>query len=229
MRLLETAQPFNVITHDSRMHRQYKIRPGFDLLSQGYGEAELFITHAQSKEHLNLESDTNVAKRWTIIPWICLVLITLGALFIWICRTIILVPASTPSAKLSWSVPAPLDGDNISIEAEKANSTTRHVPLNTSIDALVYTNVSSIEYILQNPCGHNATQARTLGCHFDMLEMAWLPSECYDPELEEELRAIKEWKFYHSMSLIDALTWDEAKTGEYDYLLSNWECKLCSL
>lgn len=93
-----------------------------------------------------------------------------------------------------------------------------------SIDALVQN--SNVTYILRNPCGQTVVEAKAHGCHHDMVEMAWVPKECYDPELEEELRAIRDWQFFRFMNRTGEISWDDARTGDFEFLIADWDCKL---
>src|SRR4051794_18282022 len=36
---------------------------------------------------------------------------------------------------------------------------------------------------MESPCGNSTAEAMQLGCQFDELALAWLPSECIDQEL----------------------------------------------
>lgn len=45
-------------------------------------------------------------------------------------------------------------------------------------------------------CGNSTTEAKALGCQFDLLSAAWLPEECQDRELTEEFRAAGPWKYF---------------------------------
>jgi hypothetical protein len=92
-----------------------------------------------------------------------------------------------------------------------------------NVNALLHN--SELAYILQSPCGKTAAQAKASGCYFDMVEIAWVPEECYDRELEEELRAIKEWKFYRFLNWTGEMSWEEAQTGDFEFLVADWDCK----
>lgn len=91
-----------------------------------------------------------------------------------------------------------------------------------SVDALVQN--SSIAYLMQNPCGQSAAEAKAHGCHYDMVEMAWVPEECYDPQLEEELGAIKDWSFFRFLNRTGEMSWDDARRGEFEFLTADWDC-----
>ena len=45
-------------------------------------------------------------------------------------------------------------------------------------------------------CGNSSSEARALGCHFDVMSFSWLPMPCYDEQLVEDFLARKEWKYY---------------------------------
>ena len=58
-----------------------------------------------------------------------------------------------------------------------------------------------------------------------MLYFAWLPDVCYDKEIEEEFKNYADWKFWLYGNRTGEITWDEAATGEHDYVLAEWESK----
>ena len=35
----------------------------------------------------------------------------------------------------------------------------------------------------KRPCGHSAEEAKAAGCVFDIMNVAWMPWECYDQKL----------------------------------------------
>lgn len=95
-----------------------------------------------------------------------------------------------------------------------------------SMREVVEKNHSAVSYILEQPCGQTPTEAREHGCSFDMIEMSWLPSECYDQELEAELKATKVWDFWQHSNRTGRRTWEEVKQGDFDRVFSNWDCEL---
>jgi hypothetical protein len=90
-------------------------------------------------------------------------------------------------------------------------------------------NSSGPDFLLKEPCGQSAAEARERGCRFGMLYFAWLPEQCYDEEIEEDFKNFKEWKFWLFQNRTGEITWDEAATGEHDRLWAEWERKLSSV
>ncbi|PYI06677.1 hypothetical protein BO78DRAFT_274705, partial [Aspergillus sclerotiicarbonarius CBS 121057] len=45
-------------------------------------------------------------------------------------------------------------------------------------------------------CGSSASEAQSLGCEWDILSFAWLPSSCIDHETTEKFRAAGPWRYY---------------------------------
>lgn len=98
-----------------------------------------------------------------------------------------------------------------------------HARPTDSINALVQD--ANVTYILQNPCGQSVTEAKEHRCHYDMVEMAWVPLECYDAELEEELRAVRDWRFFRFVNRTGEMSWEDAQRGDFEYLTADWDCK----
>jgi hypothetical protein len=84
------------------------------------------------------------------------------------------------------------------------------------------------EFLMVNPCGHTAAEARAKGCRYGMLYGAWLPEACYDEETEENFRKYADWRFWLQPNRTQELSYDEVATGEYDYVLVEWQCKYLS-
>ena len=45
-------------------------------------------------------------------------------------------------------------------------------------------------------CGTTASEARQLGCQFQIWSYSWVPSECYDGTLVAEWLALRDWEYY---------------------------------
>lgn len=84
------------------------------------------------------------------------------------------------------------------------------------------------EFLMKDPCGSTAAEARERGCRFAMVNQAWLPDECFDEELEEEYKSENRWRFWLHPNRTSEVSWDEAAKGEHDYLLIEWERKFGS-
>jgi hypothetical protein len=51
--------------------------------------------------------------------------------------------------------------------------------------------------VVENPCGSTPEEAKAMGCSFDVLCWCWLPEECIDRKLSEELLVVDDWHFYY--------------------------------
>ncbi|KAK0609432.1 hypothetical protein B0T14DRAFT_531946 [Immersiella caudata] len=49
---------------------------------------------------------------------------------------------------------------------------------------------------VHNSCGSAPSEARSRGCHFDILSFAWQTHECFDAELMDTFIAYDNWTFY---------------------------------
>lgn len=87
---------------------------------------------------------------------------------------------------------------------------------------------SQTKYLLKDPCGHTAVEARARGCRFGVLNYAWLPEACFDEKMEEEFRTYTNWEFWSFPNKTAPVTWDEAAKGEHDLLFIEWECEFLS-
>lgn len=45
---------------------------------------------------------------------------------------------------------------------------------------------SGARYLIKNPCGNSAVEARARGCLYGVVNSACLPEECYDEELRKD-------------------------------------------
>lgn len=82
---------------------------------------------------------------------------------------------------------------------------------------------STTRYLLKNPCGDTAAEARARGCHFEILNWSWLPNECHDHELEESFTQIKDWEFWQNQNKTGRISVEEARQGEYDMVWVEWD------
>lgn len=87
-------------------------------------------------------------------------------------------------------------------------------------------NISLRSNILVSPCGSSPSEARSRGCHFDIISFAWFPEECYDSELSDEFDHFTEWKWWLDPNATHPISHAEAMTGEYTGLYVNWEYHL---
>lgn len=80
--------------------------------------------------------------------------------------------------------------------------------------------------VLVKPCGDSPEEARTRGCHFDVISFCWLAPECYDAELSAEFDNSNELEWYLDPNQTIALSHDQIMTGEWTNLYVNWEYHL---
>ncbi|KAF2108218.1 hypothetical protein BDV96DRAFT_587926 [Lophiotrema nucula] len=56
-----------------------------------------------------------------------------------------------------------------------------------------------------------------------MLYSAWLPEPRYEESIEAEFKNYADWKFWLDPNRTAEVSWDEAATGEHDYLFATWD------
>ena len=83
----------------------------------------------------------------------------------------------------------------------------------------------SAEFIMKDPCGHSAAEARAKGCRYGMLYGAWLPEQCYDEETEQNFKKYTDWRFWLQPNRTEELSWDEVEKGEHEFVLVEWQCE----
>lgn len=81
------------------------------------------------------------------------------------------------------------------------------------------------EFLMKDPCGRTAAEARANGCRYGMLYGAWLPEACYDEETEENFKKHTNWRFWLQPNRTEELSWDEVAKGEHEYVLVEWQCE----
>jgi hypothetical protein len=78
-----------------------------------------------------------------------------------------------------------------------------------------------ISNLVPKSCGHNSTTARSLGCHFDIMSMIWIPHECYDPDLSMSFLAEKKakggWEWSHHENGTDLIPEHEIRKGDIQH------------
>ncbi|KAL7798031.1 hypothetical protein V8C37DRAFT_368433 [Trichoderma ceciliae] len=77
--------------------------------------------------------------------------------------------------------------------------------------------------VMVKPCGSTPDEARSRGCHFDVISFCWLPSQCYDSLLSEDFDSMNHLEWYLDPNRTQPLTHDQIMTGEYTGLYVNWE------
>ncbi|RAO72375.1 uncharacterized protein BHQ10_008387 [Talaromyces amestolkiae] len=65
-------------------------------------------------------------------------------------------------------------------------------------------------------CGTTPGEARAAGCIFDMLTVAWTPSECVDPDLTREFLELEDWKYYKDKEGTEQVALAELTAGDWD-------------
>jgi len=59
------------------------------------------------------------------------------------------------------------------------------------------------------PCGNSSSEAKAAGCIFDPMMNSWLSEDCYDEELSQEFRSLRDWAFYNNENATRRLTEEE--------------------
>ena len=77
--------------------------------------------------------------------------------------------------------------------------------------------------VLRSPCGSSPTEARALGCTFDIISFCWLPSRCYDAGLSQKFDKLADWEWYLDHNKTQPVAKSDALTGELDGLYVSWE------
>jgi hypothetical protein len=110
--------------------------------------------------------------------------------------TVLLAPACYTLGYLTASIRIPDSTDYYNDKFETEQSSAMRIS----------TEHSNISYILQKPCGRTVGEAKNRGCHYDMVEIAWVPTQCYDAELEQQLKASGNWTFFLFANQSSAIT-----------------------
>lgn len=76
------------------------------------------------------------------------------------------------------------------------------------------------------PCGNTSAEARSRGCHFDVISFCWLPTTCYDAELSADFEAKHHLEWYLDPNRTQPVMREQVMTGEYSGLYVNWEYHL---
>ncbi|KAA8651147.1 uncharacterized protein ATNIH1004_000025 [Aspergillus tanneri] len=50
--------------------------------------------------------------------------------------------------------------------------------------------------IAPRPCGSSPSEASAAACIYDLMTHSWLPPSCFDEELTQEFRNLRQWPFY---------------------------------
>lgn len=62
-------------------------------------------------------------------------------------------------------------------------------------------------------CGSSLQEAIANNCNFSVMQYAWIPSICYDPELEGSFEHFSDWKWYKDSEGTMLLSENEVRSG----------------
>lgn len=81
-------------------------------------------------------------------------------------------------------------------------------------------------------CGNSTAEAKSLGCTFNPLSMAWLRDECYDHEITQAFLEAGLWQYYADEAGMKEITIEEvamsADTGAPNWLSKQWHMVHCA-
>jgi hypothetical protein len=72
-------------------------------------------------------------------------------------------------------------------------------------------------------CGSTPREARLRGCHFDVMNFAWLSDECYDEGLTADFLVQQHWQWFEDPEDTSILPKQSVMEGEYLELFVTWE------
>jgi hypothetical protein len=72
-------------------------------------------------------------------------------------------------------------------------------------------------------CGNSPEEARSNGCHFDLMSFSWLPPACFDGELMDEFLTHSNWEWYSDISQKNTVPANEVQHGQHDALYVSWD------
>ncbi|KAH8693688.1 hypothetical protein BGW36DRAFT_463353 [Talaromyces proteolyticus] len=75
-------------------------------------------------------------------------------------------------------------------------------------------------YKVWKGCGTNASEARSLGCVFDVMMNAWTREECYNKGLSEEYLAEWNFQFFYDVEGTREIPLSVMREGEHTYMYS---------
>jgi hypothetical protein len=78
-------------------------------------------------------------------------------------------------------------------------------------------------------CGSTPTEARALGCVYDVMMQDWTPAECYDSILTEKYLASNNWTWWADSGAERAMSDEEIALGEHSvvYVAQDYHVKHC--
>jgi hypothetical protein len=114
----------------------------------------------------------------------------------------------------------------------------RSTSLSNSIDSKTITHVERFKTRMGDCyCGHSIAEAKSLGCSYDALAIAWTPPECTDQELTEEFNNAGRgpngrWAYYADRNGTIPMTDYEVSmmsdTNNYFYATHEWHLVHCN-
>ena len=78
------------------------------------------------------------------------------------------------------------------------------------------------DHLRQN-CGTSPTEARQLGCKFDVMMNGWVPVACYNEALSEEYLSKNKFHFYTDAYAQNEVPMEIVRGGEWQGLYTGWE------
>ncbi|KAH6663003.1 hypothetical protein B0J14DRAFT_495344 [Halenospora varia] len=113
-------------------------------------------------------------------------------------------------------------------------STKKHVVLSILL-ALVVLNIVTLVSIststLRSPqpqlpsitiCGNTSAQARSSGCHFDVMSFSWLPPACYDEKQIDEFFALESWQWFSDPEGTHVAPLETIQKGDAPQMYVSW-------
>jgi hypothetical protein len=64
-------------------------------------------------------------------------------------------------------------------------------------------------------CGRTADQARSKGCHFDVLLATWVHDDCFDSKLMERYMFLANYTYYRDYEMTDPISDEEIRRGDH--------------
>ncbi|KAL2063648.1 hypothetical protein VTL71DRAFT_5453 [Oculimacula yallundae] len=77
------------------------------------------------------------------------------------------------------------------------------------------------EYAIWKDCGHNASEARSHGCIFDVMMTGWVKLDCYNRDLSEEYLLEGDFKFFSDQDGTKEIPLDILRLGEHTHMWTN--------
>lgn len=109
------------------------------------------------------------------------------------------------------------------------------VLISTAIGIVIFLQILSLEFSIRNSsvlskpseytiwkdCGHNASEARSHGCIFDVMMTGWVKLDCYNRELSEEYLLEGDFEFFSDQEGTKEIHLDVLRLGEHTHMWTN--------